>query len=42
MDRLSYKMLDNLYLSIKNIHLRFEEKETGTALKYGYSFGCSL
>lgn len=25
-DRLSYQILDNLYLSIKNIHLRFEEK----------------
>lgn len=41
-DRIAYKMLDNLYLSIKNIHIRFEEKDAEGPLKYGYSFGCSL
>jgi hypothetical protein len=41
-DRIAYKMLDNLYLSIKNIHIRFEEKDVDSGLKYGYSFGCSL
>jgi hypothetical protein len=39
MERFSYKMLDNLYLSIKNIHIRFESTSTADKL---YSFGFSL
>lgn len=39
-DRVCYKMLDNLYLSVGNVHLRFEER--GGKGVAGYSFGCSL
>ena len=39
MEKFSYKMLDNLYLSIKNIHIRFESTNIADKL---YSFGFSL
>lgn len=42
MDSLAYKMLDNLYLSVKNIHIRFEERALSNSASRPYSFGISL
>jgi len=38
MDKLAKKVIDNLKMQIKNIHIRFEECNANNA----YSFGVSL
>lgn len=42
LENFTMRMLDNLYLSVKNIHLRFEERGHYNPNKISYSFGISL